>query len=313
MKTDTPDRVTLGEVEHRRPDTLTPYRFRYITIPDLLPEDQAQLESSIGRYGITEPLIVLADHRILDGHHRHAIALKRGLARIPVRVAAFADPFAIEWYAVESALVRRHLTPARKVQLAEPLAQAEAEHARLRRLATLKQFQGSVDALRPDPSPKGKTLQRIAAKIGISTRVAERIMTVMEKGPPGLFERLARGDIKPDAAYRQTIEALEKEGQEKGDAKAPAGRAPQARRPVRKAFKRAMPPPRPRMPEATPAALREIDASVTGWIEESRGWPAEDQAVFWTSLTLLASRIEELLHILSQYIRGDPVIPASVG
>jgi len=67
------------------------------------------------------------------------------------------------------------------------------------------------------------------------------------------------------------------------------------------------------MPEATPAALREIDASVTGWIEESRGWPAEDQAVFWTSLTLLASRIEELLHILSQYIRGDPVIPASVG
>ena len=135
----------------------------------------------------------------------------------------------------------------------------------------------------------------------------------MEKGPPGLFERLAKGDITPDGAYRQTIEALEKEGQEKGDAKAPAGRAPQARRTVRKAFKPATPPPRPRMPEATPAALREIDASVTGWIEESCRWPAEDQAVFWTSLTLLASRIEELLHILSQYIRGDPVIPASVG
>ncbi len=313
MKTDTPDRVTLGEVEPRRPDTLTLYRFRYLSIPDLLPEDHAQLEASIGRFGVTEPLIILADHRIVDGQHRHAIALRLGLAQVPVRVAALADPFAIEWYAAESALVRRHLTPARKFQLAEPLARAEAEHARLRKLATLKQLQGRLDALPSSTSLTGKTLQRIAVKIGLSTRVAERIRTVMEKGPPGLFERLARGDITPDAAYRQTIEALEKDGQAKGPVKGPVGRTPHARRPGKKTFKPATPPPRPRMPEATPAALREIYATLTGWIEESRGWPAEDQAVFWKSLTLLASRVDELLQILSQYVRGDPAVPASVG
>src|SRR5712691_3268605 len=133
MATDRPDRVPLGEVEHRRPDALTPYRFRYLSIPDLLPEDQAQLEASIGRFGVTEPVIILADHRIVDGQHRQAIALKLGLARVPVRVVALADPFAIEWYAAESALVRRHLTAARKFQIAESLAQAEAEHARLRK------------------------------------------------------------------------------------------------------------------------------------------------------------------------------------
>lgn len=313
MKTDRPDRVPLGEVEQRRPDTLTPYRFRYLSIPDLLPEDQAQLESSIGRYGVTEPLIILADRRIVDGQHRHAIALKLGLAGVPVRVAALADPFAIEWYAAESALVRRHLTPARKFQLAEPLARAEAEHARLRKLATLKQLQGRLDALPSSTPLKGKTLRRIATKIGISTRVAEQIKTVIEKGPPGLFERLARGDIKPDAAYRQTIQALKKDGQDKGPVKGSVARTPQARRPRKKAFTPAMPPQRPRMPEATPAALREIYASVTGWIEESRRWPAEDQAVLWKSLTLLASRVDELLQILSQYVRGDPEIPASVG
>lgn len=302
-----PDLVTLGEVEYRRPQELTLYRYRYALIPELLPEDLAQMEWSVGHYEIGEPLVILPDQRVVDGQHRLKIALKKGIERVPVRVGTFADEYAIEWYALQTMLARGQLTPARKLQLAEPLARAEAEEARQRQASTLKQFQARLAARPADtPAVRGKVLARIAEKIDMSVRTAERIKAVLDNGPPAVVARLLRGELRPGAAYNQTMEALKAKDSDKSPRSKRGRPAPHAAPP-------AAPPPRPRMPASTLAALKELYTRVTGWIEVSGRWTPKDQAAFWKGIELLLSHLDDLLNTLNQYVRDVDTHPVKTG
>ncbi len=46
----------------------------------------AELEESIKREGIKEPVIIGSDRRLWDGHHRVRVAVRLGLKEIPVDV-----------------------------------------------------------------------------------------------------------------------------------------------------------------------------------------------------------------------------------
>lgn len=305
------DRVVLGPVEYRRLEELRPYRYPHIKIPDLLPEDLEQLEWSINQYGLDEPLVILADGRIVEGQHRHALALARGLVEGPVQVGTFPDPVVIELYALEEAFIRRQLTPAQKYLIAEPLSRAEKEAAQERQKAALKQFHQRATAL---GQGKGKALKRLATAIQISTRKAEQIKTVVDRGRPELFERLLKGEVRPDAAYRQVVQAEQqptsREKRERTDSvKHTAREGRPALRVIKRHSRPPTPPVRPAMPPGLPVELEGLYARAMERIEQSAQWPEQYQTLVWQAVERLRDREAEGIHVLSQDVRGAPEIP----
>lgn len=285
-------RVECLELTRRPVDDLAPYRFRYVEVPDLSPEDQQHLEQSIRERGVLVPLDVLKDGRVVDGRQRLAFAQEAGFRDVPVRSCRFSDPLAVEWYALRTALVRRQLTAAQKLALAEPLLRTEAEAARQRQLAGLRQFRGGQDPGPDGSRSRGRTIERVARMLGVKPRRLAQFSTVVRHGPPEIVESMRTGRLSVDAAYRKTKRAPEPAG--------PTRRQPRTRRRARvAATSRA----RPRMAATVPLAVQELRAQVKQWMDESGRWRADRQAPFRDAIHALAAHIQDLIGVLSYHAR----------
>jgi hypothetical protein len=80
-------------------------------LPELAPEELAELEESVLEEGIRDPLILWQETGILlDGHNRLSIAQKHGLP-YQTQELAFADREAARDWIINNQLGRRNLTP----------------------------------------------------------------------------------------------------------------------------------------------------------------------------------------------------------
>src|SRR4051812_19705073 len=72
------------------------------------------LRADIVRRGIVTPLVITKTGVVLDGRHRHRIALELGLEVVPVRVVAPDDEVD---FMLSAAVQRRQLTPSQRAAL----------------------------------------------------------------------------------------------------------------------------------------------------------------------------------------------------
>jgi len=99
--------MTLIEVATTK---LKPHPFSAEAFPDLPQEEYSALKNDIKEKGIRQPLEILPDFRIIDGHHRHKIALELGLITVPCVVHDLDDKSA-HLAILTANLLRRQLTP----------------------------------------------------------------------------------------------------------------------------------------------------------------------------------------------------------
>ena len=191
-------------------DSLQPHpALKELMVP--LPADAYErLYESIKLYGIRVPLhiwIPPGTNRtfILDGHHRWKVAKDLGLKHVPVLVLDLQDDLEARIWIVRANLDRRQLTPGQRAMLARTLYELEKEKARARQVALLKKGQEKptlpVSENFRSRGEKGKAADLAARQAGISGRTLEKAMKAVEARPE-LAEKLKRGEISVDQAYR---------------------------------------------------------------------------------------------------------------
>jgi hypothetical protein len=186
-----------------------PYAARHITLPTFRGTPSwAILQQLVKESGVREPLLVLADGRIVDGVHRLELAKALGLPEVPVRVLTVPQPLRdedriqLETTLTVLAVGRRHIAPSRVQGLLLGLTQAELGAGVLNRgVANLRRGRA------PAPGPEGPTQRALAASAGVSDRTARRLVRLGRDGPEELRRAVASGDVSVKEADRRLAAA----------------------------------------------------------------------------------------------------------
>ena len=205
----------------------------YNLIPPLSPEELSSLEASLKHEGCRDPLVVW-NNTIIDGHHRYAICSKYGISFNVIERSELQTELDVKLWMINNQFSRRNLPTEIRVALAYKLKEFEAQKARERQLASLKQFSEQEAVIEEDAvsslahqyanghnyheekddlkSPRGKTLEIIAQKAGVSTRTAEQYDAIQRKGTDEQKAEVAAGQSSIKKVYTQIqkAERLEK-------------------------------------------------------------------------------------------------------
>jgi len=202
-------------------------------IPPLSLEELSALEANIKQDGCRDPLIVW-NNIIIDGHHRYAICNKYGISFNVIEKPELETELDVKLWMINNQFSRRNLSTETRLALAYKFKEFEAEKAKERQLASLKQFSEQEAVIEEDAvsslahryanghnhheekddlkSPRGKTLEVIAQKAGVSTRTAEQYDAIQRKGTDEQKAEVAAGQSSIKKVYTQIqkAERLEK-------------------------------------------------------------------------------------------------------
>jgi ParB family chromosome partitioning protein len=162
----------------------------------LFPINQAVLEDVINRikkygYDKSQPLQIWKEKNLLiDGHTRREAAKECGIKTVPVYEHSFSDITEAMEYTIGLQTARRNLTD---VEIATAIL----------KLDNLKNPGRKTEA---DTTPKGKSSEELADKLGISARKIEKFRTVEKKAKPAIKKKVLSGEMTINAAYNTTKE-----------------------------------------------------------------------------------------------------------
>jgi hypothetical protein len=161
-----------------------------LLMPGMTAEEERELQDHIDKHGQFDE-IVLLDGKILEGVHRGKVCAKLGkqpryieFDELPKSVRE-AGPLA---FVIAKNLKRRHLTTSQRSMIAAELIPAFEKQAEERRLANLKKG----DSTRETPKAqicangevvRGKSAERAAKTLGVSTRSVESARRILKKSP----------------------------------------------------------------------------------------------------------------------------------
>lgn len=175
-------------------------------IPPLSTEEYAQLEANIKTDGCRDPIVLWNDF-IIDGHNRHEICTKHGIAFECIRKRFESREEAVLWI-IGNQIGRRNLEAIDKVPLLERKREILAGQAKER-------MQAGVSKL-DDPKvnlPDGITQTRdaVAAEIGVSGKTYDALRKVANEGTEELIQAVR--DKKVGASTAAEIAELPAETQ----------------------------------------------------------------------------------------------------
>ena len=88
-------------------------------LPPLPPQEYAQLRDSIRERGVLQPILITADHVLIDGHERWKAIQELGLTKYPLRVVGNLCDAERKELAIRLNVERRHLSRAERQRLLE--------------------------------------------------------------------------------------------------------------------------------------------------------------------------------------------------
>lgn len=194
-------------MEHIDPSKLKPHP---INEKLYAPRDDTDLEESIKRHGIRQPIVINSKRVIISGHRRWKAALKLKLSSVPIEVRDFDN----EIIAIIEFNQYRQKTPG------EIYEESRALKEELSRIAEAKMKSGkSEDGKAGGRGKKNPSHNRdqgldanarrtntgVAATVGTSRNTLSKIEHVMESDetPDEVKSKMRAGTIRVDAAYRQ--------------------------------------------------------------------------------------------------------------
>jgi N6-adenosine-specific RNA methylase IME4 len=195
----------------------------YNLIPPLSLEELRSLEASLKHEGCRDPLVVW-NNTIIDGHHRYAICNKYGISFDVVEKTGLETELDVKLWMVNNQFSRRNLPTETRLALAYRFKELEAQKAKERQLANLKQFfekeetaetSYSTDRLPVtlrDNTENNKTLEVIAQKAGVGYSTAFQYDAIQRKGTDEQKAEVAEGKSSIKKVYTkiQKAERLEK-------------------------------------------------------------------------------------------------------
>ena len=185
-------------------------------IPPLSLEEQESLEESIIAEGCRDSLIIWGN-TIIDGHHRYAICHKNYIPFTTVnKKQELKTELDVKLWMINNQFSRRNLPTETRLALAYQFKEFEAEKAKSRQLANLKQFveeetskisQSTVAPLvgqrrEVEHETRGRgALGEIAKKAGVSHTTAEQYDVIQRKGTKEQKAEVASGNSSIKKVY----------------------------------------------------------------------------------------------------------------
>jgi N6-adenosine-specific RNA methylase IME4 len=200
------------------------FMLKYVPEPD---SDSVQtLAESIREDGVLVPLLVSEDDFLLDGHRRYLAAREAGLEEVPVvyiPAKAGRRPKWAKAVAMTCNLNRRHFTPGQRAFLGDSLLRMEQTDAKERmREGARHGGKAKKGSGKSSPTLNGgdRSTARVAKTVDISRKSFERAQKI-KRYDPELGNKLTRGKISIEAAYKQVKTAELREHVEEEQKKAP--------------------------------------------------------------------------------------------
>ncbi|MCL2172414.1 MAG: ParB N-terminal domain-containing protein [Candidatus Bathyarchaeota archaeon] len=175
-------------------------------LPVMSQEEFEQLRESIRTEGQHYPIIVSEDLVVLDGHHRFRACLELGVDP-DFEVKHFENKLLEKKFVIEANLRRRHLNNFQLVELAVPLLEIEKALLKEKQIQKSQNESALVVETNKEDSfseleAKGKTVENIARKAGVSTRTLERGKKIIEKASEDDKQKLREGKTSISKVYR---------------------------------------------------------------------------------------------------------------
>jgi len=195
-------------------------------IPPLSSEELEKLEQSLVNDGCLNPLIVW-NNTIIDGHHRYAICIKHGISFNVIEKTELETELDVKLWMINNQFSRRNLPTETKLALAYRFKEFEAERAKERQLASLKQFSKQEESAELSQSTdrlaltsrgdtgNSKTLEIIAQKAGVSTTTAFQYDAIQRKGTEEQKAKVAEGKSSINKVYTEIKQAKQSEEERK--------------------------------------------------------------------------------------------------
>jgi len=176
-------------------------------LPKMSDEEFAELKASIQSEGQHYTIVVNEDFEILDGHHRYRACIELGIEP-DFEVRKFEDKLLEKKFVIEANIRRRHLNNFQLVELAVPLMEIEKAIAKKRQSRGGKNGRNIQLGLAPEdamPQTKGKTVDVIAKKVGLSPRTLERGKRILDDASEEDKQKLREGKVSISQVYREVI------------------------------------------------------------------------------------------------------------
>ena len=199
-------------------------------IPKLTAEEYEGLEKSIIQEGCRDRIVTWKGY-IIDGHNRYEICNKHSIAFECLEKDNFETEADVKLWMINNQFNRRNLPIETRMKLAYRLKEIEAEKARERRTASLKQFaEAFPDMTDPktdlaveqfadrlpvtqrEQKKNNKALEVIAKKAGVGYSTAFQYDAIQRKGTEEQKAQVDSGDSSIKKVYTQIqrAERLEK-------------------------------------------------------------------------------------------------------
>jgi hypothetical protein len=173
-------------------------------IPPLRDEERRDLEAGLLTDGCLSPLLVWRGKNVLlDGHNRHELCRRHGIA-CEVREIELPSREAAQAWVIRNQLGRRNLSESQRALLAAALADLCAVEAKARQQATRarpgQKVGAKVVANLPPPCAAAKARDEAASAMNVSPRLVQAARTVREKGAEALQRAVREGEVSVSAA-----------------------------------------------------------------------------------------------------------------
>lgn len=182
-------------------------------IPPLSSDEVTGLEQSLLREGCRDPLVTWKNY-IIDGHHRYAICQKHNIEFHVIEKNDLETELDAKLWMINNQFSRRNLLTETRLALAYQFKELETEKAKARKLTgvkieqTIEQQTLAHQCAKVDDDKKittevakGKTLEFIAQKAGVSTRTAEQYDAIQRKGTEEQKAEVASGNFSIKKVY----------------------------------------------------------------------------------------------------------------
>lgn len=172
-------------------------------IPSLTEEEKKDLRQSIESDGIRDALIVWGDI-LIDGHNRYEIAQELNIEYKTISKEFETRSLAKEWI-IMNQFGRRNLSAYHRGLLALKLKEEIAGRAKERQLKTLKK--GNEPVKQISAQREGSTRDGLAKIAGVSHDTIAKVAVIEDEADDAIKEKLAKGEITINAAYKDIDKA----------------------------------------------------------------------------------------------------------
>jgi len=189
-------------------------------IPPLSSEELEKLEQSLVNEGCLNPLIVW-NNTIIDGHHRYAICIKHNISFNVIKKMELETELDVKLWMINNQFSRRNLPTETKLALAYRFKEFEAQKAKERMQATqFKEVDNTASTVlytpqindqKPENTEKGRALEAIAKKAGVSHTTAFQYDKIQQQGTEEQKAKVAEGKSSINKVYTEIKQAKQSE------------------------------------------------------------------------------------------------------